>query len=64
MARPKRADAIPTKCAKCGSKELSRAELSMYGKFGFLGPDYRFDVYICKECSYSELFFQKAKWIM
>ena len=64
MARPKRADTVPTKCARCGSEQLRQAELSMYGKFGFLGPDYRFDVYICKECGYSELFFQKAKWVM
>ena len=36
----------------------------MHGKLGFMGPDYRFDVYICKDCGYSEFFFQNAKWIM
>jgi len=64
MARPKRAYSLTTKFAKCGSKELRRTELSMYGKLGFLGPDYRFDVYICKNCGHTELFFQKASWIM
>ena len=64
MDMPSRAEVLPAKCAKCGSEELKRAEFSMHGKLGFMGPDYRFDVYICKECGYSELFFQSAKWIM
>jgi len=64
MGMPNRADSIPTKCAKCGSEQIKRAQFSMYGKLGFLGPDYRFDIYICRECGYSELFFQSAKWIM
>ena len=63
MAKPKRAHDMPTKCAKCGSDELRRVELAMHGKLGFMGPDYKFDVNICKECGYSELFFQGAKWI-
>jgi len=64
MGMPNRADWVPTKCAKCGSEQIKRAQFSMYGKLGFLGPDYRFDIYICRECGYSELFFQSAKWIM
>lgn len=59
-----RADVIPTKCAKCGSEELKREEFSMHGKHGFMGPDYRFDVFICKNCGHAEFFFQKASWIM
>ena len=64
MAKPKRAHDIPTKCAWCGSEELKQTVLTMYGKLGFMGPDYRFDVYMCKNCGYSEFFFQGAKWIM
>ncbi|MEA1958118.1 MAG: hypothetical protein U9N44_00365 [Chloroflexota bacterium] len=63
MARPKKAGTVPSKCAKCSSGEIERAELSMYGKLGFMGPDYRFDVYICTVCGFSELYFQGAKWI-
>jgi predicted nucleic-acid-binding Zn-ribbon protein len=64
MARPKRDDVIPSKCEKCGSEQLEHWEFSMHGKLGFLGPDYRFDVYVCEGCSYSEFFFQSAKWLM
>jgi predicted nucleic-acid-binding Zn-ribbon protein len=64
MAKQERKHKIPTKCAQCGCEEIRRSELSMYGKLGFMGPDYRFDVYICKNCGYSELYFQSAKWIM
>ena len=63
MAKQERKHKIPTKCAQCGCEEIRRSELSMYGKLGFMGPDYRFDVYVCRDCSYSELFFQSAKWI-
>jgi predicted nucleic-acid-binding Zn-ribbon protein len=63
MAKPKRTDATPTKCARCGGEELKLVELAMHGKLGFMGPDYKFDVHICKKCGYSELFFQSAKWI-
>jgi predicted nucleic-acid-binding Zn-ribbon protein len=54
---------VPTKCAKCGNEEIKREEFSMHGKLGFMGPDYRFDVYICRNCGHSEFFFQSAKWI-
>jgi predicted nucleic-acid-binding Zn-ribbon protein len=63
MAKQERKYEIPTKCARCGNEELRRLELSMYGKLGFMGPDYRFDVYVCRDCGYAELFFQSAKWI-
>lgn len=63
MAKAKDVDTIPTKCAKCGSEEIKREEFSMYGKLGFMGPAYRFDVYICKDCGYSVFYFQSAKWI-
>jgi predicted nucleic-acid-binding Zn-ribbon protein len=61
--KPKMAEVIPVKCTKCGSEKIKREEFSMHGKLGFMGPDYRFDVYICKNCGYSEFFFQSAKWI-
>ncbi|TEU02849.1 MAG: hypothetical protein E3J24_05195 [Dehalococcoidia bacterium] len=63
MAKPKRSHDVPTKCARCGYEQLRQEELSMYGKLGFMGPAYRFYVYICKNCGHSELFFQGAKWI-
>ena len=63
MAKPKKAEAVPTKCTICGDEDLKHEEFSMYGKLGFMGPAYRFDVYICKNCGYSEFFFQSAKWI-
>jgi len=63
MAEPKKAEVIPTKCGKCSSTQLEHQEMTMYGKLGIMGPDYRFDCYICKECGYSELFFRKASWI-
>ena len=63
MAEPKKAGTVPTECGKCSSSQVERQEMTMYGKLGFMGPDYRFDCYICRECGYSELFFQTAKWI-
>jgi hypothetical protein len=59
-----REETIPTECKRCGAQDLKHEEFSMHGKLGFMGPDYRFDVYICKACSKSEFFFQSAKWIM
>ncbi|MFA5374735.1 MAG: hypothetical protein WC455_03140 [Dehalococcoidia bacterium] len=63
MADPKNINVIPTKCGRCSSEQVERQEMTMYGKLGFMGPDYRFDCYICRECGFSEFFFQKAKWI-
>jgi predicted nucleic-acid-binding Zn-ribbon protein len=64
MDLPTREDVVPTKCAKCGCGNIKWEEFSMHGKLGFMGPDYRFDVYICKDCGHSQFFFQGAKWIM
>jgi predicted nucleic-acid-binding Zn-ribbon protein len=63
MPKTKRTEVSHTKCGKCGSEKIKREEFSMHGKLGFMGPDYRFDVYVCRDCGYSELFFQSAKWI-
>jgi len=63
MAEPKKAGVVPEKCTKCSSAQIEHQEMTMYGKLGFMGPDYRFDCYICKECGFSEMFFQKARWI-
>ena len=49
MAEPKRARDIPTRCAKCESEQIREAQLTMYGRLGYMGPAYRFDVYICKD---------------
>jgi len=56
-------DDVPTKCPRCGSKELKHEEFSVHGKVGIVGPDYRFDVYICEACRNAQFFFQGAKWI-
>jgi predicted nucleic-acid-binding Zn-ribbon protein len=64
MDLPTREELAPTKCAKCGCVDIRHEEFSMHGKLGFMGPDYRFDVYICKDCGHSQFFFQSAKWIM
>jgi len=50
---------VPTKCAKCGSEQIRHEELTMYGRYGYGGRRYPFDVYICKECGYTELFFKE-----
>ena len=63
METPTRYDVIPTKCAKCGADVIKRLELEMHGKWGFVGPATRFDVYVCTNCGYSELFFNKSSWI-
>ena len=47
MAEEQISEFAPDKCARCGNEKLKHEELSMDGKLGFLGPDYRFDVYIC-----------------
>jgi predicted nucleic-acid-binding Zn-ribbon protein len=64
VAKLDRDDVIPTKCSKCGNLDLDHGEFSMHGKLGFMGPDYRFDVYICSNCGFSLFFFQGAKWIL
>lgn len=56
---------VPTKCVKCNSDKMRREELTLGGKHGTsFGRGYRFDVYICEECGYSELFFrEKTMWV-
>ena len=63
MELPSRAEVIPKKCARCGSERINREELSMHGRWGFLGRVHIFDVYSCQDCTYSELFFKKASWL-
>lgn len=58
-----RMEAIPTKCTRCGSDRLKHQEFAMHGKLGFMGPDYRFDAYICTNCGHTSFFFRSAKWI-
>jgi len=60
---PSRSDVLPTKCVKCGNDVIQRSELEMHGKWGFIGPAARFDVYVCTNCGYAELFFNKSAWI-
>lgn len=64
MAKPGKEDVIPARCKRCGGEKFKHDEFSMHGKLGFMGPDYRFDVYICESCNKTEFFFQSAKWIM
>jgi len=55
---------IPTKCAKCGAEQIKHEELAMYGRHGVSGRAYRFDVYICAECGYTELFYkERTAWV-
>ena len=63
MAKSKEPEVTPKKCPRCGEEDMKHEEFSMYGKLGFMGPAYRFDVYICKNCGFSEFFFAGAKWI-
>ena len=56
---------IPTKCAKCGSEKIRHEELAVGGRHGVvMGRGYRFHVYICDECGYSEFFFkERTSWV-
>jgi len=63
MELPNGAEVIPRKCAKCGNDIIKREELRMDGKYGLMGPAYKFDVYVCQHCGYSELFFKKTSWL-
>jgi len=55
----------PKRCVKCGSEKFKQAVLSMYGKDGaFGGGATRFNVHICEQCGYSEIFYKnKSNWI-
>lgn len=63
MGLPDKYDVIPTKCAKCGNERIIRHELSMHGRWGFWGRACIFDVYVCGNCGYAELFLKKSSWI-
>ena len=54
----------PIKCVKCDSERIKLEELTMGGRHGeSLGRVYKFYVYICEECGYSELFYKgKSSW--
>ena len=57
---------IPNKCVKCGSENIRTEELAMSRKHGALGGKrgYIFNVYICEECGYSELYFkERTVWV-
>jgi predicted nucleic-acid-binding Zn-ribbon protein len=54
---------IPTKCIKCGSEKFRYEELGI-ATGNPPGRGYRFDVYICEECGYSEFFFkERTIWV-
>ena len=53
----------PQKCGKCGSPDLRKELLTMYGKYGAIGRGYRFDVYICRMCGYSESYFADRTFV-
>lgn len=48
----------PQKCTKCGALDLRKELLTNYGKYGAIGRGYRFAVYICRACGYSESYFE------
>ena len=56
---------IPNKCAKCGSENIKTEELAVGGRHGVVGGrGYRFNVYICEECGYSEFYFkERTVWV-
>ena len=52
------------KCPKCGCERWVTEELTMYGKYGYIGQGYRFTVFICEDCRYSQLFYShRSAWI-
>ncbi|MDY6906873.1 MAG: hypothetical protein SV910_01380 [Chloroflexota bacterium] len=63
MTMPTEVEHVPKKCAKCGNDIIKREQLEMHSRWGFAGPAYRFNVYTCGNCGYSEFFYQKSTWI-
>lgn len=56
--------AHPDKCPRCARERWRTEELSMYGKHLFIGRGYRFRVFMCEDCGYSELYFkERATWL-
>jgi predicted nucleic-acid-binding Zn-ribbon protein len=43
-------------CPKCQGEKWKQEELCMYGRHGVMGKGWRFWVFICQECGYSELY--------
>jgi predicted nucleic-acid-binding Zn-ribbon protein len=50
-----------TKCPKCESTDIQREEGRLEGAFG--GSRLFFDVYICNNCRYSELYFVERTYV-
>ena len=50
-----------TKCPKCGGTDIQREEGRLEGAFG--GSRLFFDVYICNNCKYSELYFLERTYV-
>ncbi len=48
-------------CPKCGSNHIRREEGRLEGAFG--GSRLFFDVYICNNCKYSELYFVERSYV-
>jgi len=44
-------------CPKCNGT-LKEEELTMYGKYGYMGKGYRFDALICPLCGYTEFYYK------
>lgn len=55
----------PGACPKCGCESWIREELAMYGRYGIMGRAYRFHVFICEDCGYSQFFYsERSTWIL
>ena len=50
-----------TKCTKCASTDIRREEGRLEGAFG--SSRLFFDVYICNNCMYSELYFLERTYV-
>jgi predicted nucleic-acid-binding Zn-ribbon protein len=50
-----------TKCPKCGSTNIKTEQGRLEGEFG--GSRLFFDVYICNNCRYSELYFVERSYV-
>ena len=52
------------RCPKCECERWIREDLAMYGRYGIMGRGYRFLVFICEDCGYSQLFYsERSAWI-
>ncbi len=50
-----------TKCPKCSSTDIQREEGRLEGALG--GSRLFFDVYICNNCHYTELYFIERSYV-